>query len=102
MIRPKNDRIVARRVDMQEHLQKSTIIHLGTERAARDLEYRLAVVMAVGPGAINENGQRIPVAVSEGQQIMYRKFDGIEMDYNKEEIVILKESEILGVVETEK
>jgi chaperonin GroES len=99
MIKPMNDRVVAIRVDMQEHLQKNTFLYLGTERAANDLEYRLADVVAVGPGVRGPDGKRVPMPVEAGQRVLYRKFTGIETELDGESVVILKEAEIQGVVE---
>ena len=56
-------------------------------------------VLAVGPGTRNEQGQLVPLDVKEGDRILFGKWSGTEVKLDAEELLIMKESDIMGVVE---
>ncbi|MGE5722258.1 MAG: co-chaperone GroES, partial [Sphingomonadales bacterium] len=58
-------------------------------------------VVAVGPGALDENGKLIELSVSPGERILFGKWSGTEVKIDGEDLLIMKESDILGVIEAE-
>jgi chaperonin GroES len=57
-------------------------------------------VIAVGPGARNEAGQLVPLDVQEGDKILFGKWSGTEVKLDGEELLIMKESDIMGIIDT--
>ncbi|MCX8008788.1 MAG: co-chaperone GroES [Patescibacteria group bacterium] len=60
---------------------------------------QMGEVMAVGPGALNEDGEVIPMAVKVGQKVMYKKWGGNEVKVQGEEWIIVEQKDILAIVE---
>lgn len=60
---------------------------------------QMGVVVAVGPGAVDENGKIISMTVKKGQKVMYKKWGGNEIKVNGEEMMIVEEKDILAIVE---
>jgi chaperonin GroES len=58
-------------------------------------------VLAVGPGKVLDNGKRVPLEVSAGQKVLFAKYAGSEVKIDGEEYLILRESDIMGIVEQE-
>jgi len=94
-LRPLGDRILVKRIE--EDVQKSPggIIIPDT---AKEKPQR-GTVTAVGKGALNEKGERIPMEVKEGDKVLFGKYAGNEVKIDGEEYLILKENEILGIIE---
>ncbi|MFA6939411.1 MAG: co-chaperone GroES [Clostridiaceae bacterium] len=93
MIKPLGDRIVIKRVDVEE-TTKSGIILTG---AAKEKPQE-ALVVAVGPGKV-ENGNEIKMEVKVGDRVLFSKYSGNEIKYGEEELIILKQDDILGIIE---
>ncbi len=93
-VRPLQDRVLVKRV---ESLTRSVggIIIPDTAKE-KPLE---GVVIAVGPGKYNENGDRVALDVAEGDRILFGKYAGTEIKIDGEEHMILKESDILGILD---
>ncbi|MDV3426470.1 MAG: co-chaperone GroES [Bacillota bacterium] len=93
MIKPLGDRVVIKRVDVEE-TTKSGIILTG---AAKEKPQE-ALVVAVGPGKV-ENGNEIKMEVKVGDRVLFSKYSGNEIKYDGEELIILKQDDILGIIE---
>ena len=93
-VRPLQDRVLVKRV---ESITRSVggIIIPDTAKE-KPLE---GVVIAVGPGKYNENGDRVALDVAEGDHILFGKYAGTEIKLDGEEHMILKESDILGILD---
>jgi chaperonin GroES len=94
-IRPLNDRIVVKRMEEKEQM----IGGLYIPDTAKEKPQR-GEVIAVGDGRILENGGRAPMELIAGDQVLFSKYTGAEVKIEGEEYLILRESDILGVVET--
>jgi chaperonin GroES len=92
---PLGDRVLVRRVEEEERTKGGIIIPDTAKEKPQEGE-----VLAVGPGARNEDGERIPLDVKVGDRILFGKWSGTEVKIDGEDLIIMKESDILGVVET--
>ena len=94
IIRPLQDRVLVKRVE-SENRSAGGIIIPDTAKE-KPLE---GVVIAVGPGKRNENGERVTLDVKEGDRVLFGKYAGSEVKLNGEDHMILKESDILGILD---
>jgi chaperonin GroES len=92
--RPLHDRVLARRIEADEKTAGGLIIPDTAKEKPQEGE-----VIAVGAGARTEKGEIIPVSVKKGDRVLFGKYSGTEVKIEGEELVILKESDILGVVD---
>jgi chaperonin GroES len=92
--RPLHDRVVVRRIEAEERSAGGIIIPDTAKEKPMQGE-----VIAVGPGARNENGQIVPLDVKEGDLILFGKWSGTEVKIDGEEFLIMKESDIMGILE---
>jgi chaperonin GroES len=93
-IRPLHDRILVKRVEEQE-VRKGGIIIPDTAKE----KPQEGKVMAVGTGKIGEDGKRIPLDVKAGDKILFGKYSGSEVKVEDEEYLILREEDVLGIIE---
>ena len=93
-VRPLLDRVLIKRVEADEKV-KSGIIIPDTAKE-KPMEGR---VIAVGAGRLDEDGKRIPMEVKAGDRILFGKYAGTEIKIDDEEHIILKEDEILGIIQ---
>ena len=93
-IRPLHDRILVKRLE-EEEVRKSGIIIPDT---AKEKPQR-GKVMAVGNGKVSDEGKRIPLDVKAGDQVLFGKYSGSEVRIEDEEYLILREEDILGILE---
>ena len=93
-IRPLHDRVVVRRVEEDERTPGGVIIPDTAKEKPMQGE-----VVAVGPGARDESGNRIAMDVSVGDRILFGKWSGTEVKLGGEELLIMKESDIMGILE---
>jgi chaperonin GroES len=93
--RPLGDRVLVRRVEEEERSKGGIIIPDTAKEKPQEGE-----VVAVGPGARDEDGKPVPLDVAVGDRILFGKWSGTEVKIDGEELLIMKESDILGVVET--
>ena len=93
--RPLGDRVVIRRVDEVAKTKGGIIIPDTAKEKPQEGE-----VIAIGPGARDEDGRRIPMDLKPGDQILFGKWSGSEIKLEGEDLLIMKESDILGIVET--
>jgi chaperonin GroES len=92
-IRPLGDRVVVKAVEREE--QTKSGIYLPDTAKEKPQE---ALVIAVGTGRLLDNGTRIAIDLKEGDRIIFSKYSGTEIRYNDQDYLILRESDILGVV----
>ncbi|MBB1249084.1 co-chaperone GroES [Rhizobium sp. G21] len=93
--RPLHDRIVVRRVTSEEKTKGGIIIPDTAKEKPQEGE-----VLAVGPGARNEQGQVVALDVRVGDRVLFGKWSGTEIKIDGEELLIMKEADIMGVIET--
>ena len=92
--RPLHDRVVVRRIEAEEKSSGGIIIPDTAKEKPSQGE-----VIAVGPGGRDESGKLIPIDVREGDRVLFGKWSGTEIKIDGEELLIMKESDIMGVVE---
>lgn len=91
--KPLHDRVLVRRVESEEKTAGGLIIPDSAKEKPSEGE-----VVAVGDGARKDNGELIEMAVSVGDRILFGKWSGTEITLDGEELLIMKESDILGVI----
>ncbi|MEJ1117565.1 co-chaperone GroES [Phyllobacterium sp. CCNWLW109] len=94
--RPLHDRILVRRVEFEEKTSGGIIIPDTAKEKPQEGE-----VLAVGPGTRNEAGQIQPLELKTGDRILFGKWSGTEIKINGEELLIMKESDVMGIVEAQ-
>ncbi|HZH53123.1 MAG TPA: co-chaperone GroES [Microvirga sp.] len=92
--RPLHDRVVVKRIDAEEKTAGGIIIPDTAKEKPQQGE-----VIAVGPGARNEAGQVVALDVAVGDIVLFGKWSGTEVKIDGEDLLIMKESDIMGVVE---
>jgi chaperonin GroES len=95
--RPLHDRVLVRRIDAEEKTAGGIIIPDTAKEKPMEGE-----VIAVGPGARNEKGELFPLDVKAGDRILFGKWSGSEVRMDGKDLLIMKESDIMGIVETVK
>jgi chaperonin GroES len=95
--RPLHDRVVVRRIDAEEKSAGGIIIPDTAKEKPMQGE-----VVGVGPGARDEQGKLVPLDVKPGDTVLFGKWSGTEVKIDGEELLIMKESDIMGVLETSK
>jgi chaperonin GroES len=93
--RPLHDRVVVRRIDNDEKTSGGIIIPDTAQEKPQEGE-----VVAVGPGARDDDGELVALDVKAGDRILFGKWSGTEVKLEGEELLIMKESDIMGVVES--
>jgi chaperonin GroES len=92
--RPLHDRVVVRRLEAEEKTAGGIIIPDTAKEKPMEGE-----VIAVGPGARDETGKLVPLDVKSGDRILFGKWSGTEVKLDGEDLLIMKESDIMGVIE---
>ena len=92
--RPLHDRVLVRRVEAEEKTAGGIIIPDTAKEKPQEGE-----VIAVGPGARDESGKLTPLDVKIGDRILFGKWSGTEIKLNGEDLLIMKESDVMGVIE---
>jgi chaperonin GroES len=93
--RPLHDRVVVRRLESEERTKGGIIIPDTAKEKPQEGE-----VIAVGPGARDDSGAIQPLDVKVGDRILFGKWSGTEVKIDGEELLVMKESDIMGVIET--
>ena len=93
-VRPLDDRVLVK----PQEPETKTASGIFLPETAKEKPVR-GTVVAVGPGKLNDNGDRSPVSVKVGDTVIYGKYSGTEVDINGNEHMIMRESELLGVIE---
>jgi len=92
--RPLHDRVVVRRVESEERTSGGIIIPDTAKEKPQEGE-----VIAVGPGGRDETGKLLPIDLRVGDRILFGKWSGTEVKIDGEELLIMKESDVMGVIE---
>ncbi len=91
--RPLHDRVLVRRLEAEEKTAGGIIIPDSAKEKPSEGE-----IVAVGDGARDDDGDRIPMDVKVGDRVLFGKWSGTEVKINGEELIIMKESDIMGVM----
>ena len=92
--RPLHDRVVVRRIDSEGKSAGGIIIPDTAQEKPQEGE-----IVAVGPGARDETGKLAPLDVKAGDRILFGKWSGTEVKIDGEDLLIMKESDVMGVIE---
>jgi chaperonin GroES len=92
--RPLHDRVVVRRLDSEEKTKGGIIIPDTAKEKPSE-----GVIVSVGPGARDEQGKINTLDVKAGDRVLFGKWSGTEVKLNGEDLLIMKESDIMGIVE---
>ena len=92
--RPLHDRVVVRRVESESRTAGGIIIPDTAKEKPQEGE-----IIAVGPGGRDESGKLIPIDLKVGDRILFGKWSGTEVKIDGEELLIMKESDVMGVIE---
>ncbi len=92
--RPLHDRVVVRRIEAEAKTKGGIIIPDTVKEKPQEGE-----VVAVGPGARDENGKLVPTELKPGERILFGKWSGTEVKIDGEELLIMKETDVMGVIE---
>ena len=92
--RPLHDRVVVRRIEAEEKTKGGIIIPDTAKEKPQEGE-----IIAAGPGARDENGKINPLDVKAGDRVLFGKWSGTEVRIDGQDLLIMKESDIMGIVE---
>lgn len=93
-IRPLNDRVLVKRLEEEQKTAGGIIIpDTAKEKPAE------GQVVAVGPGKLNSKGERVAIDIKAGDRVLFSKYGGTEVKIDGEDFLIMREDDILGVVE---
>ena len=92
--RPLHDRVLVRRIDAEEKTKGGIIIPDTAKEKPQEGE-----IIAVGSGSRDENGKLTPLDLKVGDRILFGKWSGTEIKVNGEDLLIMKESDVMGVIE---
>ena len=95
--RPLHDRVLVKRVKEEEKTKGGIIIPDTAQEKPQEGE-----VVAVGPGTRDEDGERIALDVKVGDRILFGKWSGTEVKLDGDELLIMKEADIMGIIESKK
>lgn len=93
-LRPLQDRILVKRVEEAEKTKGGIIIPDSAKEKPAEGE-----VVAVGAGKVSDDGKKIPLEIKKGDRILFSKYGGTEVNIEDEEFLIMREDDVLGVVE---
>ena len=92
--KPLHDRVLVRRVESEDKTKGGLIIPDSAKEKPAE-----GIVVSCGEGARKDSGELIPMGVSEGDKILFGKWSGTEVTIDGDELLIMKESDILGIIE---
>ncbi|MDH7485618.1 MAG: co-chaperone GroES [Anaerolineae bacterium] len=93
-LKPLGDRIVVKPIEREERTPSGIILPETAKEKPQEGE-----VLAVGPGRRDDNGNRIPMEIKEGDRVLYAKYAGTEVKLDDQKLLILKESDVLALIE---
>lgn len=93
-IRPLQDRVIVKRVEEEERTKGGIIIPDTAKEKPQE-----GKIIAVGPGKVTDDGKKIPMEVKVGDRILFGKYSGSEIKIDGEEHLIMREDDILGIIE---
>jgi chaperonin GroES len=91
--RPLHDRVVVKRIDAEEKTKGGIIIPDSAREKPQE-----GLVVAVGPGGRDEAGKLIPIDIKSGDRVLFGKWSGTEIKLDGEELLIMKESDVMGIL----
>ncbi len=94
MIKPLNDRVLIKMVEAEETSKGGIILTSGSQEKPQ-----IAEVIEVGPGGVDEDGMKVTMQVKKGDKVITSKYSGTEVKYEGIEYIIVKQSDILAIVE---
>ena len=94
MIKPINDRVLIKMVEAEETTKSGIILTSGSQEKPQ-----IAEVVEVGPGGVDEDGKKIVMQIKKGDKVITSKYSGTEVKYEGTEYIIVKQSDILAIVE---
>ena len=94
MIKPLNDRVLIKMVEAEETTKSGIILSSGSQEKPQ-----IAEVVEVGPGGIDEDGKKVVMQIKKGDKVITSKYSGTEVKYEGTEYIIVKQSDILAIVE---
>ncbi|HIT71289.1 MAG TPA: co-chaperone GroES [Candidatus Scatovivens faecipullorum] len=94
MIKPLNDRVLIKMIEAEETTKSGIILS-----AASQEKPQIAEVVEVGPGEVDENGKIVEMQVKKGDKVITSKYSGNEIKYEGIDYIIVKQSDILAIVE---
>ncbi len=92
-IKPLFDRVLLRRIEPETEVKRGIVIPDTAREKPQEAE-----VVAVGPGKLSDQGDRLPMSVSKGARVLIGKYSGTEVNIGEEELTIVREEEILAVI----
>lgn len=92
-LKPLGDRVVVKVLDAEEKTASGIVLPDTAQEKPQQ-----GKVLAVGPGKFSDKGERIPIEVSEGDTVLFAKFSGTEVKHLGEEVLVLKDTDILAIV----
>jgi chaperonin GroES len=93
-VKPLNDRVLLKRLEAEEEVRGGIIIPDTAKEKPQEAE-----VVAVGDGKLDEDGKRLPMTVKAGDRVLIGKYSGTDIKLNDEEHTIVREDEILAIIE---
>lgn len=93
-IKPLQDRVIVKRIEEEEKTKGGIIIPDSAKEKPQE-----GIVMAVGPGKVTDDGKKISLEVKKGDRILFGKYAGTEIKIDDEEHLIMREDDILGIIE---
>ena len=93
-IKPLEDRIVIKTVEAEQTTASGLVIPDTAKEKPQEGE-----VVAVGPGRVDDNGNRVPIDVAVGDLVIYSKYGGTEVKYGGEELLVLSARDVLAIIE---
>ena len=93
-IRPLNDRLLVQRLEEEEKTAGGIIIPDSAKEKPAE-----GKVVAVGPGKVNDSGERVALQVKEGDVVLFSKYGGTDVKIDGEDYLIMREDDVLGIVE---
>lgn len=94
MIKPLNDRVLIKMIEAEETTKSGIILSAGSQEKPQ-----IAEVVEVGPGEVDENGKIVEMQVKKGDKVITSKYSGNEIKYEGIDYIIVKQSDILAIVE---
>ena len=92
-VKPLHDRVLVKRLEADEQVRGGIIIPDSAKEKPQEAE-----VVAVGPGKLQDDGKRSPIDVKKGDRILIGKYSGTDIKFDDEDLIILREDEILAVL----
>ena len=96
-LEPLADRVIVKPIEKEEVTKGGLVIPDTVKERPQE-----GVVIAIGPGRLSEDGKRVPIEVKKGDRVIYARYAGIELKYEDEDYLVLRESDILAKVSKSK